>query len=195
MRARLILPLLSRNIQVIAQAHIDTALFLPLVASVKPVRGRPRKYGEQLTAEAIAALPTRSLSIVLYGKPQTIRIRSAIALARFLKGRPVHAVWCEFYNADQQNWSKTRLILATETELTAEAIIQLYARRWGIEPLFRNLKRWWGINNLWQQTRSALETWMQIRSPAWILTQLLALTIKEALFPMRRHVDRPVAAH
>ena len=133
MRARLILPLLRRNIQVIAQARIDTALFLPPVVSANPGRGRPRKYGERLTAESIAALPTRPLSVVLYGKPQIIRIRSVIALARFLKATPVHAVWCEFYDADRQTWSKTRLILATETELTAKAIIQLYARRWGIE--------------------------------------------------------------
>jgi hypothetical protein len=47
--------------------------------------------------------------------------------------------------------------------------VRLYARRWGIEPLFHNLKRWWGISNLWQQSRTALELWMQIRSTAWTL--------------------------
>jgi len=36
--------------------------------------------------------------------------------------------------------------LATETDLSAEDIVRLYARRWGIEPLFHNLKRWWGIS-------------------------------------------------
>src|ERR1700674_2965917 len=34
---------------------------------------------------------------------------------------------------------------------------------WKID-LFNNLKRWWGISNLWQQSRTALELWMQIRS-------------------------------
>jgi hypothetical protein len=34
--------------------------------------------------------------------------------------------------------------------------VLLYARRWAIEPLFHNLKRWFGFNNLWQQTRTVL---------------------------------------
>ncbi|NOV29336.1 hypothetical protein [Methylomonas sp. ZR1] len=45
-------------------------------------------------------------------------------------------------------------------------MVEFYARRWWIEPLFHNLKRSWGISNLWQQSRTALETWMQIRSTA-----------------------------
>ncbi|MEI8574158.1 transposase [Methylomonas sp. EFPC1] len=39
-------------------------------------------------------------------------------------------------------------------------MVEFYARRWWIEPLFHNLKRSWGISNLWQQSRTALETWM-----------------------------------
>lgn len=110
-------------------------------------------------------------------------MRSTLALARFLKGTPVRAVWCEFHDAKQGKWNAPRLILATETTLTAEAIVKIYARRWGIEPLFHNLKRWWGMNNLWQQSRRALELWMMIRSCAWSLAQLLALAV-EAQFPI-----------
>ncbi|MCC7135442.1 MAG: hypothetical protein IT528_03445 [Nitrosomonas sp.] len=29
-----------------------------------------------------------------------------VAMARFLKGTLVRAVWCEFYDADKQRWSK-----------------------------------------------------------------------------------------
>lgn len=184
MRARLVLPLLSRGIQVIAQARIDTALFLPPDTAGKPGRGRPRKYGQRLSLEAIAALPAQELSLNLYGKPQRLRVRSALALARFLKATPVQAVWCEFYDETKHTWSKPRLLLATEAELSASAIVELYARRWGIEPLFHNLKRWWGIDHLWQQSRTALETWMQIRSTAWTLAQLLALAVDET-FPLQ----------
>lgn len=185
MRGRLVLPLRQRGIHVIAQARIDTALFLPPTLEDPPKRGRRRKYGLRLIPEAINALPAQTLSLMVYGKPQSVRVRSAIALARFLKGMAVHAVWCEFYNADKQTWSKPRLLLATETELSPESIVKLYARRWGIEPLFHNLKRWWGIDNLWQQTRGALETWMQIRCTAWTLAHLLALTLEET-FPMEQ---------
>ena len=183
MRARLVLPLLRRQIRVIGQARIDTALFLPPVAPTTPRRGRKRIYGERLSAEAVAHLPLTELSLSLYGQDQLLRLRSVVALARFLKGTPVRAVWCQFFDARKQTWTKPRLLLATETELTAEAIVRLYARRWGIEPLFHNLKRWWGISNLWQQSRTALELWMQIRSTAWTLAQLLSLAAGDA-FPM-----------
>ena len=183
MRARLVLPLLRRQMRVIGQARIDTALFLPPVTPTTPRRGRKRIYGERLGAEAVAALPVTELSLSLYGQDQLLRLRSVVARARFLKGTPVRAVWCQFFDASKQTWTNPRLLLATETELTAEAIVRLYARRWGIEPLFHNLKRWWGISNLWQQSRTALELWMQIRSTAWTLAQLLSLAARDA-FPM-----------
>ena len=183
MRARLILPLLSRKMQVIGQARYDTALFMPPEVLSKPRRGRPKIYGIKITPEAIQRLPATEVRLTLYGKEQLIRLRTVVAIARFLKGVPVRAVWCEFYDADKLCWSKTRLLLATETRLSAEEVLHLYARRWGIEPLFHNLKRWWGVNNLWQQKRKVLELWMQIRSTAWTLVQLLNLVGEEA-FPV-----------
>jgi hypothetical protein len=183
MRARLVLPLLSRQMRIIGQARRDTALFLPPVILEKRGRGRPRTYGVKMTLTAIEALPETEIKLTLYGKEQLIRLRSVLAMARFLKGTLVRAVWCEFYDQDKQHWSKARLLLATETELSAEEILRLYARRWGIEPLFHNLKRWWGVNNQWQQKRTVLELWMQIRSMAWTLVQLLSLVVEES-FPI-----------
>ena len=67
--------------------------------------------------------------------------------------------------------------------LTAQEVVEIYGMRWGIEPLFHNLKRWWGVGNLWQQSREALELWMQIRSTAYAVMQLLALKLWES-FPL-----------
>jgi hypothetical protein len=184
MRARLVLPLLQRRLRVIAQARRDTALFLPPAPSTAPRRGRPRIYGQRLNAAALNALPVTELTLTLYGQPQLLRLRSVVALARFLKATAVHAVWCQFFDQKAHAWSSPRLLLATETDLSAEAIVRLYARRWGIEPLFHNLKRWWGISNLWQQSRTTLELWMQIRCTAWCLAQLLSLAVHDA-FPMQ----------
>ncbi|MGB2902286.1 MAG: transposase [Candidatus Dechloromonas phosphoritropha] len=111
-----------------------------------------------------------------------MRLRSVIAIARFLKGLPVRAVWCEMHQ-DDGTWSRPRLILATETSLTAQDVVEIYAERWGIEPLFHNLKRWWGVANLWQQSKPLLELWMQIRCTAYALMQLLALKLWGA-FPL-----------
>ena len=177
MRARLIQPLLNRGMQIIGQVRRDTALFLP--PTPRTGRGRPPKYGDKLTAQAVEALQKTEREVFIYGEMRRVRVRSALARARFLKGTPVRAVWCELYDDKKAQWSAPKLLLATETTLTAEEVIGLYSRRWGIEPLFHNLKRWWGMNNLWQQSRQALELWMMIRSCAWCLTQLLAFAVEE----------------
>jgi hypothetical protein len=128
MRKRLILPLLEQRVRIIGQVRRDTALFLPPKPEPKR-RGRKRKYGQRIDAALLDTLPMVEMELTLYGKTQSVRIRSAIAVARFLKGLP------------------------------ARAVVEIYAERWGIEPLFHNLKRWWGVTNLWQQSKQALELW------------------------------------
>lgn len=108
MRARLVLPLLQRNVHVIGQARYDTALFLPPVSPSGPRRGRPRKYGQRVTPNMAAALPATTQALFLYGKEQSVRLRSLVVLARFLKAQPVRAVWCEFFDPDKNTWSKPR---------------------------------------------------------------------------------------
>ena len=181
MRKSLILPLLEQRVRIIGQVRRDTALFLPPEPEPKR-RGPKRKYGQRIDAAMLDALPMTEMELTLYGKSQRVRLRSVIAIARFLKGLPVRAVWCEM-RQDDGTWSRPRLILATETSLTAQEVVEIYAERWGIEPLFHNLKRWWGVTNLWQQSKGALELWMQIRSTAYALMQMLALKLWSS-FPL-----------
>ncbi len=147
MRRSLILPLLEQQVRIIGQVRRDTALFLPPQPEPKR-RGRKRKYGQRVDAAMLETLPIQEMELMLYGKVQPVRVRSVFAVARFLKGLPVRAVWCEMFLPDH-TWSRPRLILATETDLSAQQIVEIYAERWGIEPLFHNLKRWWGVANLW----------------------------------------------
>lgn len=181
MRRSLILPLLEQQVSIIGQVRRDTALYL-LPEPEPKRRGPKRKYGPRIDAALLDTLPVQTMELTLYGKAQWVRLRSTLAAARFLKGIPVRAVWCEMRQPDN-TWSRPRLILATETDLSAQAVVEIYAERWGIEPLFHNLKRWWGVANLWQQSKAALELWMQIRSTAYALTQLLALRLW-ASFPL-----------
>ena len=181
MRRSLILPLLDQRVRIIGQVRRDTALFFPPQPEPRR-RGRKRKYGLRIDAAVLAALPVKEMELMLYGKVQMVRLRSVIAVARFLKGLPVRVVWCEMRQADN-SWSRPRLILATEIDLSPVAVVEIYAERWGIEPLFHNLKRWWGVTNLWQQSKEALELWMQIRCMGYALTQMLALRLWES-FPL-----------
>jgi len=183
MRKRFVLPLLGRGLRIIGQVRRDTALFLPPDPAAARRRGRPRQYGERLTQDRIDTLTAEEHHLQLYGKPKLVRLRSTLAVVRFLKGTLVRAVWYEFFDPSKQCWSQPRLLIATETGLMPTHILQFYALRWGIESLFQNLKRWWGANNHWQQSRRVLELWMQVRSTGYALMHLLALHLPET-FPL-----------
>jgi hypothetical protein len=149
--------------------YMRRSLIAPLLAANVQVLGQVRRD----TALFLPPEPTPG---------RRVRLRSTIAVARFLKGVRVRAVWCQMLQRDGA-WSRPRLLIATETQLCAQAVVRVYAKRWGIEPLVHNLKRWWGCANLWQHSRQALELWMQIRCTAYALMQMLALSAHEH-FPL-----------
>ena len=64
------------------------------------------------------------MELTLYGKAQRVRVRSTLAVARFLKGITVRAVWCEMRQPDN-TWLRPRLILATETDLSPQAVVEI----------------------------------------------------------------------
>jgi len=172
MRCSLITYALDQGLQVIGQVRRDTALFHRPERTGK--RGRPRKYGEKVTAEWIQSLPEVSMECFVYGKTQVVYYRSAIVLARFLKGRAVRIVWSQLVKEDG---SRTRpsLILSTDLTLSAARIILNYGRRWSVEDLFNQLKNRWGWKETWQQTRQVLHRWVQILSISYAIPQILVL--------------------
>lgn len=172
MRGTLITYALDQGLHVIGQVRRDTALFHQPVRTGK--RGRPRKYGDKVTAEWIAALPETSMECFIYGKTQMVYYRSAIVLARFLNGRAVRIVWSQLVDKDGSR-TKPSLILSTDLSLSAARVILNYGRRWSVEDLFNQLKNRWGWKETWQQTRQVLHRWVQILSVSYALPQLLVL--------------------
>ena len=160
------------GLQVIGQVRRDTALYAFPVATGK--RGRPAKYGEKYTPETVALLPETRQRVFLYGKWQWVRSRSAVCLARFLRGQTVRVVWMQFED-DAGQLSKPRLLLATNSTLDANEVFTEYARRWSIENLFNQMKNGWGWRETWQQSRQVLHRWTQILGTAYALPQLLAM--------------------
>ena len=92
MRKRFVLPLLNRGLRIIGQVRRDTALFLPPDPAAARRRGRPRQYGERLTQDRIDTLTAEEHHLRLYGKLKLVRLRSTLAVVRFLKGTLVRAV-------------------------------------------------------------------------------------------------------
>jgi len=174
---------LTLGFDAIGQVRRDTALYsLPVITGK---RGRPAKYGDKYTPDAVVALPEVRHWVFLYGKWQWVRYRTAVCLAKFLHGHQVRAVWMQFED-DAGKLSKQRLLLSTRSELRAEEIFKYYARRWSIEDLFNRMKNGWGWREAWQQSRQVLHRWTQILSAAYALPQLLATYCGEQMEQLMR---------
>jgi hypothetical protein len=172
---------LKRDINTIGQVRRDTALYaMPVQQGGK---GRPRKYGDKYTPELVATLQEQRRKVFIYGKMQWVRYRTAVCLAKFMKGRQVRAVWMQFEDCAGK-LSKQRLLLSTCATMTAEEVFQHYARRWSIEDLFNQMKNRWGWREAWQQSRQVLHRWTQILSLAYALPQLLAMYCEDQVQSM-----------
>lgn len=173
MRKIFIQSMLSRGFNVIGQVRIDTRLYDEPPKKKAGQRGRPRKYGDKYTAKQIAHLKRTEVTLSLYGKQQLLRYRSKILKARFLDGKLVRVVWCEF-KSDKGEWKSTCLLLSTDVTLSAEDVIKSYGLRWSIESMFNQLKLAWGMKEAWQQTRQTLHRWVHITMAGYGVIQLLS---------------------
>jgi hypothetical protein len=160
MRAPLIQAAIQRGHAVVGQVRRDTALFALPPPRAPGRRGRPRQYGERIDAAAVARLPVSMHRIGGYGG-QLARLRHLRCRARFLRGGIVQAVWCELARP-QGGWAKQRLLLCTDPDLSAPAVVEAYANRWTVEPLFAALKLSDGMGALWQRRRRTLLRWLHL---------------------------------
>jgi hypothetical protein len=174
MRASVITFALDEGLTVIGQVRKDLALYLPPPTHHAGQRGRTPKYGAKMTEQAVATLKETRSFMFLYGQGQIVRYRSAVVLAKFLGGRAVRAVWIRL--EDETGLPKApRLLISTEITMTAREIIDAYALRWTIEPMFCALKHGIGVKETWQRRRQTLHRWVQILSTAFALTQMMAV--------------------
>jgi hypothetical protein len=170
MKRTFILPMIELGLNVIGQVRKDTALFFKPDPKSGSKRGRPRKYGNKINKAEFEKFPIITKIIKLYGKRQVVKYKSTKCLARFLKGAPVIAVWCQL--KDQKGWT---LILSTDLTLTPERIIKLYGRRWKTEPMFNEIKNLFGITRAWEQTSRALHRWVSMICLSYAINRLLSL--------------------
>jgi DDE superfamily endonuclease len=177
MRAGLIQRALAAGHTVIGCVRRDLALFEVPRPPRKPRRGRPLKYGARLTPERVAALPAHRSAEILYGKLEVVRYRTCLVAARFLYGRVVRAVWVELERPDRRDKPRQqRLLICTDPTLSAAVVISGYAKRWAVEPLFRNLKHGFGLKDAWQQSRQVLMRWVTVVTASYAINQMLAVT-------------------
>tara|TARA_B100000508_G_C11448572_1_gene272736 strand:+ start:306 stop:1574 length:1269 start_codon:yes stop_codon:yes gene_type:complete len=186
MRRVFIESMMRRGFHVTGQVRIDTRLYDEPSKREPKRRGRPRKYGRQVTQKRLAHFKKEVVTIRLYGKEQKIRYRTRVVKARYLEGRLVRAVWCEILN-DNGQWKAPSLLLSTNSELSAEEVIQDYGMRWSIESMFNQLKLAWGLKEAWQQTRQCLHRWVHLTSIGYGLLQLLSCLDSHAVELLCNH--------
>ena len=73
----------------------------------------------------------------------------------------MQAVWCELQKGGG-GWAKQRLLLSTDLALSAAEVVEAYANRWTVEPLFAALKLTDGVGTMWQRSRTVLLRWLHL---------------------------------
>jgi hypothetical protein len=187
LRGWLITRTLADGHTVIGCVRRDLALYKVPRPPRQPRRGRTRKYGARLTPDKVEALPAQRSAGILYGKLAVVRYRSCRVAARFLKGRVVRAVWVELERPEQPDKPRQqRLLICTDPNLPALDVITAYAKRWAVEPLFKDMKHGWGLKEAWQRSRQGLMRWVTVRAVGYALTQMLAYTNPACLAGLAR---------
>ncbi len=177
MRGWLITRAMADGHTVIGRVRRDLALYTVPKRPRCRRRGRPRKYGERLTRSKSEALSVQRSAQILYGNLEVVRYRTCLVAARFLKARVVRAVWVELERPDRPDKPREeRLLLCTDPDLPAIAVITAYAKRWAVEPLFSAMKHGWGLKDAWQRSRQGLMRWVTVLAAGYALTQMLAYT-------------------
>jgi hypothetical protein len=87
----------------------------------------------------------------------------------------VRAVWVELERPDRRGeLTEERLLLCTDPDLPALAVVRSCAKRWAVEPLFAAMKPGWGLKDAWQQSRQVLTRRVTILAAGYALGQVLA---------------------
>ena len=184
MNRTLMQPALEMDMEVIGQIPSNRALYaLPTLPAVKKP-GRPRKYGTRMTAEKVEKLPEHKAVVWMYGKFRTVRFRTLICRAKFLKGREVRVVWSRFEN--DKGLTEKRIFISTNTEHEGLDVLRGYARRWPVEPMFHQLKHAFGCCHLWQQKLRTLLRWMHLKMAGYALLQLLTVCKNQSCLKISR---------
>ena len=112
----------------------------------------------------------------IYGKEVTIKYKEAVAKARFLKGEVIKAVWLTFDESQS-----IRLLIATDTELSAQEIIQSYAKRWDIESMFNELKNRFRFKDIMMHSTRNYYQFLYFKIWCFIIIKLSSTQFKKKI--------------
>lgn len=171
------------SIHVLSRLRVSAILYdFPEI--VKGKRGRRKKFGRQLAPvkELSAQLrqSAKSAMIHIYGKKRKVEFSEIICLSK--------AFGCQVKVVFVYRKGFAFPLIATDTALTAEQMIEFYSARWKIESGFKEIKQDIGAIDSQCRNSSAVENHFDLCCFAMSLTWIYAFKLEQA--PDRRHPNK-----
>lgn len=171
-RQKFVVPVCASGKHVCSRLRSDCVFYDLPPARLPKQRGGSRKYGDKHKGQAWIAQSEdwQSVTLCLYGRAKTLRLKSRIVLLRRFKvqARLVAVQWKP---------DKTLFLFCTDITMSAEQVVQAYCARFAIETGFRDAKQHFGLSTyqvrnqtgfvrlvhlcLWAQTLLRLRCWNQ----------------------------------
>jgi hypothetical protein len=140
-------------------------------------KGAPRKYGPHHKAQEWAGTMQRwrAVTLTLYGKTAHLSIKSRVVI------QPTFGVKIRLVAV---KWGKRPLVFlfSTDTTMTAEEIVRVYAARFSIETGFKDSKQLFGFSTY--QVRSELAIERIVHCCLWAQTLLRLRCWNERVVPI-----------
>ena len=150
---------------IIGQARYDTALFLPPDGCTQAWARTIQNLRDQNDAQGNPEFSgNQSQADTLWQGEQLVRLHTVVAWRVFSKER-----WCARYGANStmrtNSVVKSKFAVGDRNGFAGRGDTASVCTPLGHPTLVSQLEAsWWGVNNLWQQKRTLLELWIQIRS-------------------------------
>jgi len=153
----------------IVRGRIDARVHDLYVQQPRPLRGRPRLWGEALSLGQFAADERHfTQTIALYQNRTPVQLASLVGRHR-QSGLPMRFVIARTAGKPDT------VVMSTDLSLTPREIAGLYADRFAIEMTFRELKQHFGLGDYQVRLPEAMVRQVHLSGLACALTQLLTL--------------------
>jgi DDE superfamily endonuclease len=154
------LGVLPANCHLTCRWILNAALYEPLqtCADKKP-QGRPRVHGKRLPGVGeMIEKPGRRIELDVYGKHQTLLVWQTFACFYATPKIALNIVITQTLDASgKPDPDSTAILFSTNTALTPQQVIELYARRWTIKVTIHDTKQQLGIAQPQVWSRKSVE--------------------------------------
>jgi len=143
--------------------------YTPPVAQEKRKRGRPRKYGEKVKLLSLLddQSAAKKMTINVYGKDEIVTMACGVFVVKWL-ARPVLVM------AVGGKKGKA-LFMSTDVTMDPMRALELYAARFGIETMFRDLKQDLGFTEYQVRNRMSTERMTFLTLAAYSVMRIIVL--------------------